>query len=200
MSSSPAQPKVGEIATFALRGVVPASVDWNFGDATQVVAGGAVNTHTFAMPGSFIVRATYRTTPAGAGITVQRAILVVGGGPIQIRPAAPAPGQEVTFLAPSLVRVNAQWSFGDDSPSVTTITGSVKHVYARPGTYVASAVGTVAGTTLNIQVVVGASGPAAPFSISSLALRWENGMVVTESGPAEMLSSGAHMELIELDR
>lgn len=38
------------------------------------------------------------------------------------------------------------------------------------------------------------------FYDDDFGLRWENGMVVTESGPAEMLSSGAHMELIELDR
>jgi Xaa-Pro aminopeptidase len=31
-------------------------------------------------------------------------------------------------------------------------------------------------------------------------VRWENGLLVTESGPAEMINSGAHMELIELDR
>jgi Xaa-Pro aminopeptidase len=38
------------------------------------------------------------------------------------------------------------------------------------------------------------------FYDDDFGLRWENGMLVTESGPAEMLSSGAHMELIELDR
>jgi Xaa-Pro aminopeptidase len=31
-------------------------------------------------------------------------------------------------------------------------------------------------------------------------VRWENGLLVTESGPAEMINSGAHMELLELDR
>ena len=38
------------------------------------------------------------------------------------------------------------------------------------------------------------------FYDDDFGLRWENGMVVTESGPAEMLNSGAHMEIIELDR
>jgi Xaa-Pro aminopeptidase len=38
------------------------------------------------------------------------------------------------------------------------------------------------------------------FYDEDFGLRWENGMVVTESGPAEMLGSGAHMEIIELDR
>ncbi len=38
------------------------------------------------------------------------------------------------------------------------------------------------------------------FYDEDFGVRWENGMVVTESGPAEMLSSGTHMELIEIDR
>jgi Xaa-Pro aminopeptidase len=38
------------------------------------------------------------------------------------------------------------------------------------------------------------------FYDDDFGLRWENGMVVKESGPSEMLGSGAHMEIIELDR
>jgi Xaa-Pro aminopeptidase len=38
------------------------------------------------------------------------------------------------------------------------------------------------------------------FYDDDFGCRWENGMLVLESGPAEMLSSGAHMELIEIDR
>jgi Xaa-Pro aminopeptidase len=37
------------------------------------------------------------------------------------------------------------------------------------------------------------------FYDDDFGCRWENGMLVTESGPAEMLSSGTHMELIEID-
>ena len=37
------------------------------------------------------------------------------------------------------------------------------------------------------------------FYDDDFGCRWENGMVVTESGPAQMLGSGAHMELIEID-
>jgi Xaa-Pro aminopeptidase len=38
------------------------------------------------------------------------------------------------------------------------------------------------------------------FHDDDFGCRWENGMVVKESGPAEMLGSGAHMDIIELDR
>ena len=36
------------------------------------------------------------------------------------------------------------------------------------------------------------------FRDKEFGLRWENGLLVSESGPAEMLNSGAHMELIEI--
>jgi Xaa-Pro aminopeptidase len=38
------------------------------------------------------------------------------------------------------------------------------------------------------------------FYDDDFGCRWENGMLVAESGPAEWLSSGTHMELIEIDR
>jgi Xaa-Pro aminopeptidase len=38
------------------------------------------------------------------------------------------------------------------------------------------------------------------FHDDDFGLRWENGMVVKESGPAEWLSSGTRMDIIELDR
>lgn len=37
------------------------------------------------------------------------------------------------------------------------------------------------------------------FHDEDFGCRWENGILITESGPAEMLNSGAHMELIEID-
>ena len=38
------------------------------------------------------------------------------------------------------------------------------------------------------------------FYHDDFGCRWENGMLVTEHGPAEMLNAGTHMELIEIDR
>lgn len=37
------------------------------------------------------------------------------------------------------------------------------------------------------------------FADKDFGLRWENGLVVTESGPAEMLNSGVHMDIIEIE-
>jgi Xaa-Pro aminopeptidase len=38
------------------------------------------------------------------------------------------------------------------------------------------------------------------FYDDDFGLRWENGLLVQESGPAEMLNAGAYMDIIELDR
>lgn len=38
------------------------------------------------------------------------------------------------------------------------------------------------------------------FYDDDFGCRWENGLLVQESGPAEMINSGAHMELIEIER
>ncbi len=38
------------------------------------------------------------------------------------------------------------------------------------------------------------------FYDDDFGCRWENGLLVQESGPAEMINEGTHMELIELDR
>jgi hypothetical protein len=37
------------------------------------------------------------------------------------------------------------------------------------------------------------------FVADDSGLRWENGLLVTESGPVEMLNTGSQMELIEVD-
>ncbi len=37
------------------------------------------------------------------------------------------------------------------------------------------------------------------FYDKDFGLRWENGLLVTESGKAEMLNSAAHMDIIEID-
>jgi hypothetical protein len=37
------------------------------------------------------------------------------------------------------------------------------------------------------------------FHDEDFGLRWENGLWVKESGPAEMLNEGIHMDIIEID-
>jgi len=177
INASPAQPRVGLLTTFTLQGVVPAAVTWSFGDGSNTVSGGSVATHTFAMPGSMVVRASYSLSLGGPLLSAQRVVLVSGAGAIRVVPAAPEPGKELVFQAPATLGLATQWSWGDDTPSVLSSTGQATHTYARSGVYLVSAVyGTAAVITLRAQVVV-SEGFNAPFSISYLALRWEDGRV-----------------------
>ena len=38
------------------------------------------------------------------------------------------------------------------------------------------------------------------FYDDDFGCRWENGILVSESGPADMINDGTYMELIEIDR
>jgi len=73
------------------------------------------------------------------------------------------------------------WTFGDDTPAV--VGGAITtHTFTRPGSFLVRAaysLSAVSGVTATVQraVFVGTTGPSAPFSISYLALRWEDGTV-----------------------
>lgn len=177
LNVSPTQPSVGLSTTFTLSGVTPAIVTWDFGDGSPVNPGGQVTTHVFAYPGYFIVRATYQSSLGSPGTTVQRAVRVFGSQAIRISPAAPGPGQVITFQAPSTAGVSMLWNFGDNTAIGSTSTGQITHAYAQAGTYLVRATNVAGGMSLQAQVVVGAVGPSAPFTITYLALRWEDGRV-----------------------
>ena len=176
---NPAQPRVDGAASFTLSGVVPFSVTWNFGDGTQAIPGGSVITHTFFSAGTFIVRATYTVgSLGGVTTTVQRAVSVVEPRRIRYSPAAPGAGQPVTLQTQGFFATGGiRWEFGDGSAPTTTDTTSVVHAFPRQGVFTVGAMDT-SGAVIRVipgQVVVGPTGPSAPFSIAYLALRWEDG-------------------------
>ena len=178
LTVNPARPRVDGTTTFTLGGVVPFSVNWDFGDGTPASPGGAVTTHAFAVRGSFIVRATYTTAPAGGSTTVQRAVAVYEPRTIRYSPAAPEAGQLITLQGQSFFSANGiSWTFGDDTAPFISDTTTTTHTYLRSGIYTVRATDTngVVPRIIQSQVIVGATGPSAPFSISYLALRWDDG-------------------------
>jgi len=181
LSVNPAQPRVDGVSTFTLSGVVPFSVTWDFGDGTPVSAGGAVTTHAYASRGSFIVRATYSVSPSGGGTTtVQRAVAVVEPRTIRYSPAGPEAGQMVALEALAFFNgLGLTWNFGDGSAPYVSDTTRTTHTFLRRGAYTVSATdsGGASPRVIRTQVVVGPTGPSAPFSISYLALRWEDGSI-----------------------
>jgi hypothetical protein len=178
LTVNPAQPRVDAVTTFTINGVVPFSVNWDFGDGTPIAAGGAVATHTYTTSGSFIVRASYTlSTTSGAYTTVQRPVAVTELRRIRFSPAAPQPGQPVVLQAQSFFgTMGLTWSFGDDTASYISDATQAVHTYAKPGLYTVTALDSgAANHPIRVKVLVGPTGPSAPFAISYLALRWEDG-------------------------
>ncbi len=94
---------------------------------------------------------------------------------ISVMPGLPTTGTPTSliFRFPVGVPVSpVTWQFGDGQSQTG---GSViTHVYKQPGTYTVQASSQFVGASTQIRVVTG-MGPAAPFAISLLRLRWEDG-------------------------
>jgi hypothetical protein len=112
------------------------------------------------------------------------ALQAQGTGTLSVTPGIPVTGVPTTFLlSASPAPVGAVvWDFGDG----TSLSGGsvATHVYTRPGPYLVQAVypvvvGQVFQTAQLPLRVADRFGPAAPFSISMLRLRWEDGRVDT---------------------
>jgi hypothetical protein len=172
---NPAQPRVGQLVTVSLRTASPpASVLWDFGDGSQPADGGVVTTHTYLKPGTFTLKATYQA--AGALAQVQRLVAVSDGRAIRSTPATPVVGSQVIFTAVGFLSDRIRWSFGDGrvEPAGSPVQA---HVYAAPGSFQVRAQDgqDASGPVFSTTVTVLGQGPAAPFTISYLALRWADG-------------------------
>jgi hypothetical protein len=94
---------------------------------------------------------------------------------ITVTPGLPTTGTPTTLILHFPVGVPVgpvTWQFGDGQ----SLTGGsiITHVYKQPGNYTVMASGQFTATPTQIRVVTGI-GPAAPFAISLLRVRWEDG-------------------------
>lgn len=103
-------------------------------------------------------------------------------GAISVIPGVPVNGVATTFvLSPAYPPTGAVvWDFGDQTQPLSGGTVAT-HVYPRTGSYLvravypyASAIGLPATVQLPIRVA-DRLGPAAPFTVSMLRVRWEDG-------------------------
>jgi hypothetical protein len=164
------RPRVDASTAFKLSGTVAAGVTWDFGDGTPSQAGGSTISHLYRSAGTFAVKATV------GGTLFQQSITVVEPRRVVVTPAAPTPGKPATLRFEEPFGTTFQWNFGDGSAPING-RATISHTFAKEGSYTVKVrdTGTESPREFQLDVPVGLQGPGAPFSISYLALRWEDG-------------------------
>jgi len=114
---------------------------WNFGDGTtaQDTGATATDTHTYATPGNYTITLT-TTDELGVSNTVSEPVTVAG---FTASSTVPAPGDDVTFTAPSsdwpLGTIAAySWNFGDGTSGDSVTTPTDTHAFSPRGVYTVS--------------------------------------------------------------
>jgi PKD repeat protein len=130
LTFAPAQPNTYETVTFQAVNFASPSVRWDFGDGTGITNGGTVQTHAFANPGTFIVKAYDGADPTPVTATVT----VTNKRTVSFNPAQPNTCENVTFQASGFLSALVRWDFGDGS-GVINGTAVQAHAFAAPGTF-----------------------------------------------------------------
>jgi hypothetical protein len=117
-------------------------------------------------------------------LTLVCALALRAQGTISVTPGVPVAGAPATFvLSPTYPPIGpVSWDFGDQTQPLS---GGIvaSHVYARTGSYTVRAsypyaAGAGLPATVQVPILVATRlGPSAPFTISMLRLRWEDGRV-----------------------
>ena len=113
----------------------PNSFKWDFGDNSTLVSGNQVVTHSYAAPGTYIVRlilidTNYCNEPDTVLQTLRVAPLVKAQ--MQTKASGCVP-YNAAFTNTSLAGTDFIWDFGDGSPVSTTV--NPIHTYSSIGTY-----------------------------------------------------------------
>ncbi len=184
----PSQPNLEQLVTLTVTDsltIEPSQgVNWDFGDGLTFTGLSVTAIHTYLSSGTFTVRVSYMAIPAAGGPTLiprtsQAQVTVSERRVVTFSPANPVVGLTVTFQAMNFLGQFVRWDFGDGSPPLTSGL-SVTHTYRRPGAFIVSALDHGGDSLFPIQasVMVKAGeviGPRAPFNISFLQLRFDDG-------------------------
>ena len=166
---------------------ISGNVTWNFGDVSNDQTGGTQMNYTYypgVTPQNYIVKATYYTNQQQQ-VTDQTTVTVYEKRIVTASPPNPTIGQTVNFAAGNFLDPQIEWDFGDNSPFVYG-GANQSHVYNIAGNYTVTARdfnGTSNyGIAMNVNVTDPTTepdqeetGPRAPFHISFVQLRFEDG-------------------------
>jgi len=180
----PADPMANEEVHFDGRHFFSNQIKWDFGDGEIIPQGSTKAMHVYKNPGNYLVQAwDYFGQPSAQAlhqalppVTVRIAITP----DLRMISYAPTPalsGVEVTFTATNFRSFSIKWDFGDGT-ILSSGAPVAKHTYKKEGRYRVSAFdfGGQAAVPLTLPLeVLPLRGPAAPFNISFIQLRFDDG-------------------------
>ena len=178
LTYTPSLPKPNENVTFKANNFLSNTIQWNFGDGTIRNNGSATEIHMYSNTGTYTVTATDFNGTSCCPVTT---MVTVTAGPdlrsISYSPIPAVTNKEITFVAQHFSSTCIKWNFGDG----TVIERGVPvqtHVFKKEGMYTVTAYDNCGSDPAPVStslIVMPSIGPAAPFSISFIQLRFEDG-------------------------
>lgn len=178
LTYTPSMPNPNQNVIFKANNFLSSTLRWNFGDGTIKNNGSSTESHMFSNPGTYTVAAIDLNGSSCCPVT---AIVTVGGGPdvrsISYSPIPATTSREITFMAQHFSSACIKWNFGDGTV-IEQGTPLQTHIFKKEGIYTVTAFDNCgsdpAPVSISLTVMPG-TGPAAPFSISFIQLRFEDG-------------------------
>ena len=173
---SPGDPRSRETVAFTAQNFFSNTlIHWEFGDGSIENDNSPPNiNHIYANPGTYLVRAY----DGGAGtLTAQTPVQIMPPRLLTHAPLQPRIGETVTFQAVNFLSPNLQWDFGDGGGMVQA-GFQTSHVYNRRGIFTVTVMDTREGAPFPVTdtvSVIPSRGALAPFSISFVQLRFDDG-------------------------
>lgn len=187
---TPVSPNVEQEITFTVShpdGIGGNQVLWDMGDGSAPFWYGPTVIHAYMRTGTFPVKVNYRTLKQES-VTEQVRVTVVENRRIKYSPLRPAPNHQITFTAENFLSRTILWDFGDGSKPQCLGT-VVNHIYTATGRYIVKAKDWCGNSQKEITTqieIAEETGPRAPFQISYIQLRFDDGKpyrVVSQNAP-----------------
>ncbi len=177
---APSQPRAGETVVFtAVNFSSSTLIRWDFGDGTiENDTSPPEISHVYSTSGSYLVRAY---DGGGAVETAMVSVAILPPRLITCTPPEPRVGESAMLMAINFDSLVIDWDFGDGT-SLPRSGLSVTHIYNREALYAVTAFDIRDGERIPVSLsvkVVPATGSRAPFAISYLQLRFEDGKPYT---------------------
>ncbi|MFO7981700.1 MAG: PKD domain-containing protein [Candidatus Aminicenantes bacterium] len=177
ISYSPADPRVHESVTFKAHNFLSNQIKWDFGDGNILTQGKQTAYHTYKNPGTYTVKAWDYYGQQGLPAVEAQVPVTPDLRAISYSPVPAVTDQEISFTASNFRSDCIKWDFGDGA-IIEKGASMETHIYKKQGTYTVKAYDHCGqdkypkSLTLN---VLSRTGPAAPFQISFIQLRFEDG-------------------------